>query len=116
RSLDLDRAITDIARSLVEIGGFGGSDVIAQVDPGTGMVERRAGHRAGEASAHVHVITLTGRQGLETRIELRPRADERAEAIGALEDLAEFLRPTMAMAIENARSMLVLEEKQQQLN
>ncbi|MCC6625573.1 MAG: hypothetical protein IT385_30325 [Deltaproteobacteria bacterium] len=118
RSLDLDRAMSDIARSLVEIAGFARAEVACEVEQEDGTILVKHLEHEGEAPAGDRSIehTLTSRTGLGSTVRLWFRQSVRRRDIGTLEDLVTFLRPTILMAIDNARAMLALQTKQQLLN
>jgi signal transduction histidine kinase len=135
RSLDLDQALSDIARALVEFGGFGRAEVDAQVEVGSRVERRMAAHgqvdlptdrphqlydtsRGGPPSMYDNALELllTSRAGLETRIRLWYAIPARPQDQRALTELAEFVRPALDMAVDNARAVYSLEHKQRLLN
>jgi len=118
RSLDLDRAMGDIARSLVEIAGFARAEVTCEVEQDDGGVQEKRLEHEGTVARSDRMVehSLASRAGLSSTVRLWFRKDLRRREISTLEDLVTFLRPTILMALDNARSMLALQTKQQLLN
>lgn len=117
RSLDLDQSLADIARALVEFGGFVGAHVSAEVEADARVERRDVSYGALEAGRHPPLeLSLSSRSGLETRVTLHFPELATAAEHRALSELAEFVRPALDMAIDNARAMLLLEVKQRLLN
>lgn len=117
RSLDLDQSLADIARALVEFGGFVGAHVSAEVEADTRVERRDVSYGALEAGRHPPLeLSLSSRSGLETRVALHFPDLATAAEHRALTALAEFVRPALDMALDNARAMLMLEAKQRLLN
>lgn len=117
RSLDLDQSLADIARALVEFGGFVGAHVSAEVEADARVERRDVSYGALEAGRHPPLeLSLSSRSGLETRVALHFPELATAAEHRALSELAEFVRPALDMAIDNARAMLLLEVKQRLLN
>lgn len=117
RSLDLDQALIDIARALVEFGGFIGAHVSAEVEIGDRVERRDVSHgTTGTGRVRPLELLLSSRSGLETRVSLTFPELSTASEHRTLSELAEFVRPALDMAIDNARSVLLLETKQRLLN
>jgi len=117
RNLDIQRALVDIGQCLVEIAGFARAVVVAEVDqPGSGTM-RRSVHDA-EVDVHDRVLTLAlpSRAGYAGEVQLSFRAVQTERERRALAELADFLQPTIGMAVDNARAFHEIEHKQAQLN
>ena len=117
RNLDIQRALVDIGQCLVEIAGFARAVVRAEIErPGSGQV-RESVHDSGVA-AHGAVLDLVlpSRSGYHGAVQLSFRAIHTERERASLTELAEFLEPTIGMAVDNARAFHELEYKQVLLN
>ncbi len=121
RGLDVDQTLVEIARALVEIGGFVSAEVTCQLEIGARIGERTVRHGPSVAppddgaSSSID-LAMTSRNGLETRLRLElPRAAS-ARELSALEELARFLEPALMMALDNSRAVTALEQQRQILN
>ncbi|MFO0746941.1 MAG: histidine kinase dimerization/phospho-acceptor domain-containing protein [Myxococcota bacterium] len=117
RSLDVDRALADLAHALVELGGFAGAEVSTQLELGAQIADRHVtyGMPIG-AQDTSYDARLVSRNGLETRLRLGYPKGTGSSEQKALEELADFLKPAVLMAVDNSRAVLALEQKQQILN
>ncbi len=126
RGLDLEHTMVEVARALVEVGGFAGARLVYQIEIGSRSEERVVEHRptadqsalgSSEHAAPAPIrLVMTSRNGLETHVELDPRADGSDRERHVMEELARFLEPALLMAIDNARAKGALERQQQLLN
>lgn len=104
--IDLDRTLNAIARALVEEAGFAACEVeIATVVDGI-TVKRLV--QQGTVPPGVAMLERPCKAGTKLGfVRVHPRADaDRAER----EELLAFIEPTIAMAVDNAISYLVVEE------
>ncbi len=114
-NLDIDRALADLARCLVDIAGFARVRVQAEVEVAGALTRKDFDHPAPGATPGEHLpLTLASRTSAETRLDLWFHADDTDTE--PMRSLAEFLAPTVALAIENARSFLAIDSRQALLN
>ncbi|PKN57644.1 MAG: hypothetical protein CVU56_09905 [Deltaproteobacteria bacterium HGW-Deltaproteobacteria-14] len=117
RNLDIQRALVDIGQCLVEIAGFARAVVSAEVErPGSGRL-RESVHDSGVPAHDVVLdLVLPSRSGYHGAVHLSFRAIHTERERASLTELAEFLEPTIGMAVDNARAFHELEYKQLLLN
>ncbi len=123
RGLDVDQTLVEIARALVEMGGFTSAEVMCQVESNGRVSERRGAYGLTSQATVTGVPTLSAievamasRTGLETRLYLSiPRAIGSLDQ-GGFEALVRFLEPTLLMVIDNARAVAALAQQQHVLN
>jgi|GEM_PF-1808709 len=121
RGLDVDQTLVEIARGLVEIGGFTSAEATCQLEIAGRIEERAARHGLsvllpdGISPAAIE-LAMTSRNGLEMRLRLDLPSDASAQERLALGALAHFLEPALLMAIDNSRAVTALEQQQQLLN
>ena len=118
RDLDIDRAMSDIARCLVELGGYSRVQVSAELELEGKTVSRVVESASSPSDTSLSPIRLeiTPRDGLGGTTTLWYPKNTTEVARKQLKSLAQFIRPTITMAIDNARAFLTLEQKQRQLN
>lgn len=114
RALDFERTLETIVGSLEEVAGFARASIECEVPDEQGV--RALERSAGEAMSGPPDLTLEFSQDHEpTTATLKlwiPAGAARTE----FEELAEFLRPTIMIALDNARSLSALQTSRAQLN
>lgn len=117
RSVDLERAVTDIARSLVEVGGFARVEVDCDVDDMPGGDRIEVAHAALPHHPDRRVeLAVEGRDGLRADLRLYHSNEADSLEVQAQWELASFLRSTLSIALDNARAVSRMEKKQRELN
>ncbi len=94
--LDLDRTLTSVAKTMVDVAGFVESEI--RVHPGEGLPERSAHAGVRPADAHSYDIALQsrGRTIGELRVWSATANDTEQK------QLLETIAPTISMAVDNA--------------
>ncbi len=114
RDLDFERTLENIVASLAELAGFSAVVLDCHVaDPSGSTAHRSTSGEPPAGAADVVVEVTAGLAPEPTRLQLWvPAGVPRAE----YEELVEFLRPTITIAIENALAMNALHVSRQQLD
>ncbi|MDB4928486.1 MAG: hypothetical protein JWM10_970, partial [Myxococcaceae bacterium] len=114
RALDLERTLETIAASLAEVAGFAHVTIECDVadEEGTHALRKSAGERgAAEADLLMEFAQSPGAAAARLQLWI-PAGAARTE----YEELADFLRPTIVIALENARTLHALRDNQRQLD
>jgi signal transduction histidine kinase len=117
RSVDLQQALGDVARALVEYGRFAKAEVTCETaaDPEreTFSAEHAGAAWLPERQLDLHI---EGRGGMRTSVHLFFSNDAAAAELDAQRELVSFIQPTLAIALDNARAITAMERKQHELN
>ncbi len=117
RSVDLERAVSDIARSLVEVGGFARVEVDCDVDDALEDGRIEVSHAALPHTLERRVdLAIEGRDGLRAELRLYHTNEADSLEVQAQRDLTTFLTSTLTIALDNARAVSRMEKKQRELN
>jgi signal transduction histidine kinase len=114
RALDLERTLETVAASLAEVAGFAHVTIECDVvdEQGAHTLAKSAGERAaGEADLAMEFAQSPEVSAARLRLWI-PAGAARTE----YEELADFLRPTIVIALENARTLHALRSSRQQLD
>ncbi|MFT7583331.1 MAG: signal transduction histidine kinase, partial [Myxococcota bacterium] len=119
RDLDLDRTLVDISRALVETAGFAMAEIHCRLDDDDDddkAAERSANY--GKERVEVELLSMPLRSGPVTigTLSLGLPQDASGTELVALREMATFLMPTVSMAVENARTVRLLGDKQRLLS
>jgi len=115
RNLEIDRALADIARGLVDSAGFEAARVLCPVEVDGRWEQKIAFAPEGDSAARAPEIelALVARSSHQAHVSLWiPPGGRREDFV----ELAEFVRQTLSMAVENARAFFVVEQRKRQLN